>query len=116
MITETGQPGQVIQYPAIPGPPSTPQVLPIKALLGRSLQTFAGVWGNNGNGNGSATPTKPMIDWTEIDEHDSRQKKAVLGASPQKASWLQRFLLHMGREEARPHDHGIEVVLPGKKK
>ena len=58
----------------------------------------------------------PVIDWTEADEHDSRQKKAALGASPQKVSWLQRFLFQMGQDDATPHDHGIEVVLPGKKK
>jgi hypothetical protein len=58
----------------------------------------------------------PVIDWTEIDEHDSRSKKSALGASAQKASWLQRFLLHMGTDDATHHDHGIEVVLPGKKK
>ena len=58
----------------------------------------------------------PVIDWTEIDEQDSRSKKSALVASAQKASWLQRFLLHMGTDDAMPHDHDIEVVLPGKKK
>lgn len=88
----------------------------VRELLNRSLTTFAGTWVSTGNGNGSATTTKPVIDWTEIDERDSRQKKTALGTSPQKASWPQRFLLHLGQDEAKPHDHGIEVVLPGKKK
>jgi len=98
---------------------------PLAALtapqLNHSRTTFARAWGSNGTGNGSATPTKPttvnpVIDWTEIDEHDSRSKKSALCASPQKTSWLQRFLFQMGQDDATPHDHGIEVVLPGKKK
>ena len=52
----------------------------------------------------------PVIDWTEIDEQDSRSKKSALVASAQKASWLQRFLLHMGTDDAMPHDHDIEVA------
>ena len=110
--------------PADPvGPSPSPQASPLappslsaKALLDRSITTFTGVWGNTGTGKGSATPTTPVIDWTEVDEHDSWSKKGALGASALKASWLQRFLFHTGREEAKPHDHGIEVVLPGKKK
>jgi hypothetical protein len=39
-----------------------------------------------------------------------------VGASAQNASWLQRFLFQLGRDEVKHHDHGIEVVLPGKKK
>jgi hypothetical protein len=62
------------------------------------------------------TSVTPVIDWTDKDEADSRQKKSALGASPQKASWLQRFLLQMGQDDVKLHDHGIEVVLPGKKK
>lgn len=95
--------------------PFTIQHSPLLAL-GRSLQTFAGAWGSNGHGNGSGTPTKPMIDWSEVDSDQEQKKKAVPGTSPQKAPWLQRFLFQLGREEAKHHDHAIEVVLPGKKK
>ena len=80
------------------------------------LDTFAGLWGTSGTRNGSAASTKPIIDWTEIDGYNSLQKKAALDASPQKASWLPRFLLHLGQEDATSHDHGVEVLLPGKKK
>lgn len=97
-------------------PISDTATVSVQERVNRSLQTFAGAWGTNGTGNGSGTPTTPVIDWTEIDEHDSRSKQGALGASPQKASWLQRFLLHLGQDDATPHDHGIEVVLPGKKK
>lgn len=65
---------------------------------------------------GIFTFVTPVIDWTEIDTPREQNKLSALGASPQKASWLQRFLFHMGQEESTPHDHGIEVVLPGKKK
>ena len=103
--------------PADPvGPSPSPPGESAKDVGGRSLQIFAGVWVRNGIEHGSATPTKPVIDWTEVEASHEQKKKAVFGASAQKTSWLQRFLLHMGREGARPHDHGIEVVLPGKKK
>jgi hypothetical protein len=58
----------------------------------------------------------PVIDWTDVDAPREQHRISALGASAQKASWLQRFLLHMGADDAMPHDHGIEVVLPGKKK
>jgi hypothetical protein len=106
--------------------PSTASNSPVRSFLsspgGRSLlDSFTGLWGGS-LGQGHAAPTMPrisvtpVIDWTDRDEADSRQKKSVLGASPQKASWLQRFLLQMGQDDVKPHDHGIEVVLPGKKK
>ena len=62
-------------------------------------------------GNGG---TVAVIDWTEDDAHQE-QKKSVVSASAQKVSWLQRFLFHTGREDAMQYDHGIEVVLPGRR-
>jgi hypothetical protein len=62
------------------------------------------------------TSTKPVIDWTEVDSHREQNKKSIVGASAQKASWLQRSLFQLGRADVKPHDHGIEVTLPGKKK
>jgi hypothetical protein len=98
--------------------------LSLQDLFDRSLKSFAGSWGNNGNGNGILTPTKPrtldvaapVIDWDDLDEQHEQRPISSTGTSGQKASWLQRFLLHMGREHEAHHDHGIEVVLPGKKK
>jgi len=58
----------------------------------------------------------PVIDWTDVDAPREQHRISALVASAQKASWLQRFLLHMGTDDAQHHDHGIEVVLPGKKK
>ena len=69
--------------------------------------------------NTPSTPQRtvmPVIDWTDVDAPREQHRISALGASAQKASWLQRFLLHMGADDAMPHDHGIEVVLPGKKK
>jgi hypothetical protein len=57
---------------------------------------------------------KAVIDWT-AGEASHEPNKNIVGASAQKASWLQRFLFHTGLAEVKPHDHGIEVVLPGKK-
>jgi hypothetical protein len=94
-------------------PRLTPPVESAKDVGGRSLQAVAGFWGRNGNDHGSAPP--PVIDWTTGDSDREQKKQSLVGASPQKASWLQRFLFQLGRDEAKPHDHGIEVVLPGKK-
>lgn len=94
----------------------------VERLLGRSLSHFAGVWGFTTNGTGhvprtslpTADATLP-IDWTTEDEPRDQDKPTSIGASGAKTAWLQRFLLHTGRDGASQHDHGIEVVLPGKK-
>lgn len=57
----------------------------------------------------------PVIDWTEEDQPVGQKKKSAQAFGP-KTSWLQRFLLHTGKQDAQHQDHGIEVVLPGKKK
>lgn len=100
--------------------------LSVQEMLDRSLKSFAGAWGNSGQiVQYPATPgtpsilqrtAAPVIDWDDLDaEYDQRPISAI-GASSQKASWLQRFLHHLWREEAAHYDHGIEVVLPGTKK
>jgi hypothetical protein len=96
------------------------EALSVNELLGRSLNTFAGMWGSTGTG--SVAPTKalaqpglsPVIDWTEDNSQGEQKKNTAIGLSTQKNSWLQRFLLHTGREEAKHHDHGIEIMLAKK--
>lgn len=93
----------------------------VQDLLGHSRNTFMGVWGNSGNGNVATTKSlsqpmiSPVIDWTEDDSQGKQKKSQGIGLSTQKASWLGRFLIDMGREEANHHDHGIEIVLAKKK-
>jgi hypothetical protein len=90
----------------------------VNELLGRSVNTFAGMWGSTG----SVAPTKalaqpglsPVIDWTEDNSQGEQKKSTAIGLSTQKNSWLQRFLLHTGREEAKHQDHGIEIMLAKK--
>ena len=93
----------------------------VKEFLGRSLKTFMGAWGSTGTGSVATTKSltqpvlSPVIDWTEDDSHGEQKKSPMIGMSTQKASWLGKFLIHTGREEAKHHDHGIEVVLAKKK-
>jgi hypothetical protein len=93
----------------------------VKEPLGRSLNTVAGLWGNNGVGGIATTNSlsppvmRPVIDWTEGDLYGEQKTTGAIGMSSEKASWLQRFLLHAGRADTTPHDHGIEIVLAKKK-
>lgn len=84
-------------------------------FLGFSFRTFAGTFGTSSIGGGveasKGTSGNPIIDWTEGETTGSYQRLA----SANQASWLQRFLLHTSREDAAPHDDGIELVLPKKK-
>ena len=118
------QTGPVGQYPSTPSTPVTPQVLALKDLLDRSLKSFAGSWGGSsqtvpypatpGTPSIPRSTVAPVIDWDDLDEQHEQRPISSTGTSGQKASWLQRFLLHMGREHEAHHEHGIEVVLPGK--
>ena len=93
----------------------------MQELLGYSRNTFMGVWGNSGNGSAATAKSltqpmlSPMIDWTEDDSQGKQKKSQGIGLSTQKASWLGRFLIDTGCEEATHHDHGIEIVLAKKK-
>ncbi|MDH5642400.1 MAG: hypothetical protein OEY28_14010, partial [Nitrospira sp.] len=88
-------------------------------LLRGARESFAGLWGATGTGQGpSVRPdvAVPRIDWGDDEESRPLHPPAPLATTPAKPSWLSRFLFHTGRDVAKPHDHGIEVVLPGKKK
>ncbi|SPP66892.1 hypothetical protein NITLEN_90147 [Nitrospira lenta] len=104
---------------AAPVPPSSDAGT---AFWRRSLQAVAGAWGGGGTepipgaSSTGSSAVAPVIDWREREGPQESHKKMALGFSVHKTSWLQRFLLDTGREEVAPHDHGIEVVLPGKKK
>ena len=119
------QTGPVGHYPSTPSTPVTPQVLALKDLLDRSLKSFAGSWGGSsqtvpypatpGTPSIPRSTVAPVIDWDDLDAQHEQRPISAFAASAQKTSWLQRFLLHMGREHEAHHEHGIEVVLPGKK-
>jgi hypothetical protein len=64
----------------------------------------------------TAAKVPPIIDWPNGDEQRDWNKQTFIGASGAKTAWIQRFLLHTGRDGAQRHDHGIDVVLPGKGK
>ena len=88
---------------------------------GAEAFSFTGAWGSIGAGSAATTKSltesvcSPVIDWTEGESCGEQKRTAAIGMSSPKASWLQRFLFHTGREEAKPHDHGIEIVLAKKK-
>jgi hypothetical protein len=56
-----------------------------------------------------------LIDWRTDEERVEPHEQTRLKTVSSKFSWLPRFLLHTGREAVKSHDHGIAVVLPGKK-
>lgn len=110
-------PVQSSRHPRSPGA----EAFSVKELLGRSLQSFAGAWGNTGSGTVATTKTatplavNPMIDWTEGDGHRERQQHRAIGASAQQAAWLTRFVSRFSELEDEDHPkQKIEVVLPGK--
>jgi hypothetical protein len=90
----------------------------IDRLLSGSRSAFAGLWGATGAGQGTSSrpdAAVPVIDWREDEERGDSDEQTRLKTVSSKFSWLPRFLLHTGREAVKSHDHGIEVVLPGKK-
>jgi len=87
-------------------------------LLRGSRSTFSGLWGVSGTGQGSSSrpdASVPRIEWGDDEEEGILHAPMMLKAASSKTSWLSRFLSYTGRA-ADHHEHGIEVVLPGKKK
>lgn len=88
-------------------------------LLRGARESFAGLWDATGRGRGpSSRPDAvlPQIEWGDDEEGDDLATPFTLATAKAKPSWLSRFLSHTGREAVKPHDHGIEVVLPAKRK
>jgi len=98
--------------------PHTPRHSPLSAtpfdLLGRSFTRFAGVWGGNSHGHGSATPTPPVIEWGD-EESPVTPAPVPLGGVKLKSSWLSKFLSATEVKQARTAAQEFEVWLPGKK-
>jgi hypothetical protein len=117
-ILTVPSPGQATDNQAANGQPATLVTDALSAGVRQwPLTRFAGSFGSgNASKPAGSSSTGPLIEWGEDDTADTRHT-ATIGRVPQQASWLQRFLLHLGasEEEANPN-HDLEVVLPAKKR
>ena len=87
-------------------------------LLRGTRESFAGLWGATGTGQSTSSrpdAVVPRIDWGDDEEQAPLRTPVPLATTQAKPSWLSRFLFHTGREVAKSHDHGIEVVLSKKR-
>ncbi|MDH5668189.1 MAG: putative Ig domain-containing protein [Nitrospira sp.] len=105
--------------PVSPISPFTPHQDLIGQLLRGEQESFAGVWGAIETGQGPSSRPEavlPRIEWGDDEERVDLTESITLKTTTVKPSWLSRFLFYTGREAVKPQDHGIEVVLPGRKK